>query len=204
VAHELVSGGATAVAADYNRLGIEPSYEDGGADIAALVTGSGWTLVVHSGAGGQAPSILKAMDKPAAVIFADAILPHPGKSWMETASPALAARLRSRAVDGVVPPWNEWFVDDPLPAILHDRRQRQAFTAELPRIPLDWLETPAPVVEDWAPPFCAYLRLSLAYEPDAFDASALHWPVRRLHLNHLAMLTDPDRVAEELVSLTPG
>jgi hypothetical protein len=204
VAEELRSGGAEAAAADYGQLGVAPTYQDGGRQIAALASGPGWTLVVHSGAGGHAPSILVAMDRPAGVIFADAILPHPGRSWMETAPPALARRLRGLAVDGVLPPWNTWWDDDPLPAMLPDPALRAAVTAELPRVPLDWLETPAPVVEGWAPPLMSYLRLSPAYEPEAAEAAIRHWPVRRLGLTHLAMLTHPDKVAQELVSLVPG
>lgn len=204
MAHDLVAGGAEAVAADYGWFGVAPTYEEGGRQIAAQAGGPGWTLVVHSGAGGHAPSILAAMDRPAGVTFADAILPHPGRSWIETAPPALAARLRRLAVDGVLPPWNQWFETDPLGTLLHDRRALDAFAAELPRVPLDWLETPAPVVEHWQPPLMAYLQLSPAYDLEAAEAAAVGWPVRRLHLNHLAMLTHPDKVADELVSLTPG
>ena len=199
-----MSGGATAVAADYSRLGVAPTYEEDAAEIADLAAGPGWTLVAHSAAGGHAPSILAAMDQPAGVIFADAILPHPGRSWLDTAPPAMADRLRTPAVDGVLPPWNEWFETDPLPAILHDRALREEVIAELPRVPLDWLETPAPVVENWAPPLQSYLRLSRAYEPEAAEAAIRHWPVRRLNLSHLAMLTHADKVAQELMSLTPG
>ena len=123
---------------------------------------------------------------------------------MLTAIGELADSLRGQAVDGVLPPWNEWFEHDPLPRILHDRAQCEAFAAELPRIPLDWLEIPAPVIDKWEPKLCCYVRLSPAYEAEAAEAAMRHWPVRRLDLNHLAMLTDPDRVAEELVSLTPG
>ncbi len=206
MAHELISGGAQAVAANFDSLGVAPTYEEEAAQVAALVKGPGWTLVTHSAAGGHAPSILSAMDQPAGVIFVDAILPHPGQSWMDTAPPDLAARLKADAVDGMAPPWNEWFGAAVMKALLPEPKQRAAFIAELPRIPLDWLEVPAPVIEDWTPPLCAYIQLSAAYEAEAAtvaEAASRGWLLRRLELTHLAMLTHPDRVATELASLSP-
>jgi hypothetical protein len=206
VAHELISGGARAVAANFNALGVAPTYEEEATEVAALTKGPGWTLVVHSAAGGHAPSILAVMDQPTGVIFVDAILPHPGQSWMDTAPPDLVARLKAQAVDGILPAWNEWFGADVMKALLPDARQRKAFIAELPRIPLDWLEVPAPVIDDWTPPLCAYIQLSAAYDAEAAtveEAAPQGWLLRRLDLTHLAMLTHPDRVATELASLTP-
>src|SRR5688500_11182323 len=45
-------------------------------------------LVAHSGAGALVPALEAALaTPPAGVILVDAILPHPGKAWLETAPP---------------------------------------------------------------------------------------------------------------------
>ena len=84
------SGGAEAVAADYSRLGVAPTYEEGGAGSparrAAPLDLGGPQRRGRPGAQHRS----RPCDRAAGVIFADAILPHPGRSWMETAPPALA------------------------------------------------------------------------------------------------------------------
>ena len=124
-----------------------------GAEIAGQASGAGWILVVHSGAGGQAPSILAAMDRAAGVIFADAILPHPGRSWMETAPPALA-EASARPGHGRRPAALEPMVRDTIlwPPCCTTGGCARRSPRSCRAFALDWLETPAPVVEAWAPP----------------------------------------------------
>ena len=38
-----------------------------------------------------------------------AILPQPGRSWFDTAPADQGAQLRALAVDGLLPPYDEWF-----------------------------------------------------------------------------------------------
>ena len=45
----------------------------------------------------------------AGAIYADAILPHPGHSWFDTAPADMRERLRAGALMGELPPWNEWW-----------------------------------------------------------------------------------------------
>jgi thioesterase domain-containing protein len=56
-------------------------------------------LIGHSGAGALLPAAAEAAGMPvAAMVFVDAILPHPGLSWFETAPPALGEQLRGLAL----------------------------------------------------------------------------------------------------------
>ena len=201
MASTLKTAAGEAVAADYGGVGEAPTYESIAARIAACAPGEGWCVVAHSGAGGLAPAVLEALDGAERLIFVDAILPHPQKTWFETAPPALVERLRSRARGGMLPPWNAWFDDDPVALLLADGGVRARFESELPRLPLAWFEEKAPSLAAWKQLPCAYLQLSDAYRTQAAAARANGWPVRRLDLNHLAMITHPDRVAAAILSL---
>ncbi|HZZ37409.1 MAG TPA: hypothetical protein VFE03_16925 [Caulobacteraceae bacterium] len=193
--------GFDAAAVDYGGLGAEPTYEAVASRIAARLEGSGWTLVVHSGAGGLVPGVVEAMSDPAGVIFVDAILPHPGRSWAATAPAALVERLASLAIHGMLPPWNGWFASDPLPGMLTNGSLRAAFAEALPLTPASWLSAVAPELHGWSQASCAFLQLSAGYAAEAADARARGWPTHRLDLHHLAMITDPGKVAGALLSL---
>ena len=67
-------------------------------------------LIGHSGAGALLPAAAEASGTPlAAAVFVDAILPHPGVSWFQTAPQALREQLRGLARDGRLPAWHRWF-----------------------------------------------------------------------------------------------
>jgi hypothetical protein len=193
--------GFDALAVDYGGLGPEPTYQAVAGRIAGPLEGSGWTLVVHSGAGSLVPSVIEAMSDPAGVIFVDAILPHPGRAWAATAPAALVERLAGLAIHGMLPPWNGWFASDPLPGMLTYGSLRAAFAQELPLTPLSWLYAVAPELDGWSRAPCSFLQLSAAYAAEAAEAKARGWPTRRLDLHHLAMITDPGKVAGALLSL---
>jgi hypothetical protein len=156
-------------------------------------------LVGHSGAGGLLAGVAQRL-QPAATVFVDAILPYPGRAWMETVPPGLARRLRGLAAQGRLPPWNRWVTDDPVVKLIADPAARAALLAQIPSIPLAYLEARAP---DWPPVAgpCGYLQLSETYGREAIAARAGDWTVAREDLHHLAMLSDPDRVAATLVTL---
>lgn len=157
-------------------------------------------LVAHSGAGALVPSIVAAAETPVAgVIFADAILPHPGKSWFETAPAALSVQLRGGAQQGLLPAWDAWWPPGALERLIPDETLRAALTDELEPLPAAYFEETAPELGLGAP--CAYLRLSGAYEEEARQAVRRGWPVVRLPLHHLAMLTQAQAVANGLETL---
>jgi hypothetical protein len=156
-------------------------------------------LAVHSGAGGFLPSVAQAVRRDVAgLIYVDALLPHPGKSWFSTAPAGLTAHLRSLARDGRLPPWHEWWPSGAIQALLPDRQMHARFVADLESLPLDFFEEPAPELNPANANPSAYLQLSAGCKPDADQAEAQGWPVRRLALHHLALLTRPSEIASEL------
>ncbi|HEY8574612.1 hypothetical protein [Phenylobacterium sp.] len=157
-------------------------------------------LVAHSGAGPLLPSVAALARTPVAgVIYCDAILPHPGLSWFDTAPPELRMQLRVGAEDGRLPSWDRWWPPGSLERLIPDEPLRTALLAELEPIPIDYFEELAPELE-FEPP-TAFLQLSGAYDDESRLAGRQGWPVVRLPLHHLAMLTHVEGVGGPLESL---
>ncbi|HEY4941076.1 MAG TPA: alpha/beta fold hydrolase [Rhizomicrobium sp.] len=152
-------------------------------------------LVVHSAAGALVPAIAQRVPL-AGAIFVDALLPHPGRSWFETAPEALNVHLRGLARDGRLPPWDRWWPKGAIQTLLPDFVQYEQFVAELAELPLAYFEETAPAMPLTTP--SVYLQLSDGYKEDADKAEAAGWPVTRFRSHHLAMLTHPDVVADEI------
>jgi hypothetical protein len=69
-------------------------------------------------------------EKVRGYVFVDARLPTPGRFWLETGSPGLAARLRDMAdPQGWLPPWPQWWGEEELAALLPGRVAAQLQTA---------------------------------------------------------------------------
>jgi hypothetical protein len=135
-------------------------------------------------------------------VFVDARLPSPGRSWMQTVQPGLAARLREMADPrGWLPAWPQWWGEEELAALLPDPAARQHFAAGCPRLPMAMVEEVQPPAPGWPTAPSGYLQLSEAYEGDAARARELGWPVRRHLSHHLALLTEPGQVAREIRQL---
>jgi pimeloyl-ACP methyl ester carboxylesterase len=179
----------------------EASYEDLAQAVGgAIAAGAPASLVVHSGAGGLAAAIVaQAQGRVRSVVFVDAILPHPGRSWFDTAAPALGESLRARAKDGAAPRWDQWFPEGALGGLIPDGAARGTFLGELRPTPLSYLQAPAPDLEIPADIAWGYVRLSKAYEVEAGEARRVGAPTLRLDLNHLAMITHPQEVATTLL-----
>ena len=189
-----------AVAVDYGGVGGPRWYAGVGARVATQADAAPWIAVLHSGAGGFAPAIAAASERLAGFVFVDAVLPYPGRTWLETA-PALAERLPRLVTDGLLAPWNQWFDPDPTARLLPDPTVRQAFVRDLPRVPFAFVEAACPGQRQWERLPAVYVRLSSAYEAEASEAERRGWPVRRAPLHHLAMVSDPDKVAALLIDL---
>src|SRR5580658_7391758 len=178
-------------------------------EVAGACAGCRVVLAGHSGAGALLPAIAEeiAVRGDAAdvvvhgAIFVDAILPHPGQTWFETAPASLGEHLVGLARGGVLPRWHEWFPAEAVAALMPEVALRQRFVADLPELPLAYFYETAPLVPGWPPAHCAYLRLSEAYDEFADEAERLGWPVRREDADHLAMLTQPDRIGAVLEQL---
>lgn len=179
-------------------------YADLAAAAAAAIAAEGEEpaiLALHSAAGELAPSIAAALGAAlAGVIFVDAILPHPGRSWLDTAPAALREQLTAGAQQGLLPAWDGWWPPGALEKLAPDADLRAALIAELEPLPLAYFEEVAPEITFDAP--CAYLQLSGAYEEEGRRAVRLGWPVVRLPATHLAPATQPRAVATALETLT--
>ena len=160
-------------------------------------------LVGHSGAGPLlAAAGMMLGEQARGYIFVDAGLPTPGRSWMETVPPDLAAQLRGMAdSEGWLPPWSRWWGEEELAALLPDPVLRRRFAAECPRLPLAMFEEAHPLVTGWPNAPGGYIQLSEAYDDEAARAGELGWPVRRRPSHHLGLLTAPAQVAGELLEL---
>lgn len=157
-------------------------------------------LVAHSGAGALVPALAARLPAASGAIFADAILPHPGRSWFDTAPAELGEQLRVAGQGGWLPPWNEWWPPGALERLVPDAALRAALLAELAPLPSAYFAEPAPERPLGVP--AGYLKLSNAYEDEAQAATRLGWPVVRLPLDHLAPLTQPEPVALALEGIT--
>lgn len=187
-----------AVAVDYGDLPEITPYDAVADRVAAAMGQRPWVAVLHSGAGGFAPALAEA--GAAGLIFADAVRPHPGRSLRDV-EPEFVAWLAARGSDGRLAPWNRWFDEDPLPRLLPDETQREAFVADLPRPPLAFLDAVPPITDAWERTPAAYLQFSPTYARQAEWAESRGWPVRRLDLHHLAPTTNPVEVASEIAAL---
>jgi hypothetical protein len=161
------------------------------------------TLVVHSGAGALVPQIVRsAAGLAEAVIFVDALLPHPRRSWFDTAPAVLAAHIRASARSGLAPPWPRWLPNEALAQLLPDIATRETLIASAPALPLAYLEESAPESSAWPlPRGCGYLQLSSGYDAEATQARGLGWPVERFNGHHLSIMTEPDLIAAAIVAM---
>jgi len=183
----------------------EPWYEEMARQIAGGVASiPSAFLVLHSAAGALAPAIVEklAPEHLSGLIFVDAILPHPGRSWLETAPAPLADHLRTVAVEDRLPPWNRWFPRDPTEKLIPDAAERVAFASDLPNAPAAYLHARAPDLESWRSLPASYVRLSRAYDDEAETAARMGWMITREESDHLAMITRPDTVAATLLAVT--
>lgn len=203
VAAALQAGGAAAEAPAWTPLSeIEGGYyETLARDMAAkIAAGEGAPLLVaHSGAGPLTPALAEQLPQVAGVVFVDALLPHPGRSWFDTAPQGLRDTLQSGVLGGLLPTWSDWWPPGALERLVPEEATRSALIAELEPIPAAYFEEPAPEIPLAAQ--AAYLKLSEAYEDEARLANRQGWPLVRQPLHHLAPLTEPAVVARSLEGL---
>jgi hypothetical protein len=159
-------------------------------------------LIGHSGAGPLLAAAGALTGQARGYVFVDAGLPIPGQSWMDTVPAGLAAQVREMAdAEGWLPPWSQWWGDEALAELLPDPRTRRDFAAGCPRLPLAMFREVHPAAPQWPDALGAYLQLSEAYEDEAAEARKLGWPVAEYPGHHLALLTEPGRVAARLCEL---
>lgn len=183
----------------------QPYYESAAQAVAAQVLSQGgpFILAVHSAAGGLAPSVVAAAKgQVRGVLYVDAIPPHPGRCWFETAGDGLVANLKAKAQDGMIPAWDQWFPAGALESLLPEGPVRERFVSELAATPVGWFEEAAPMTDLPSDVGWGFLRLSKAYEREAGEARRLGWPTLRRDLHHLSMAAHPVEVANAMLALT--
>jgi hypothetical protein len=180
------------------------SWSEFADSVAALVgPRDGAVLVGHSGAGPLLPQIA-ARTGAGPLIFVDAdIPPDAGEASLMPAE--ILAELRAMAVDGVLPPWSEWFGPTVMRELVPDAERRAAIAAELPRLPLAYYESRVPVPPGWAAVGGGYILLSAeAYGTQASSAAARGWPVILLPGGHLDIATSPAPIAAAIAEIAAG
>jgi len=171
--------------------------------IADSAAGQPAILIGHS-RGGPLLSTAGTMlgDRARGYVFVDARLPAPGRSWIDTVQPDLAAQLREMAdSQGWLPPWPQWWGEKAMAALIPDPAVRQQFATGCLRLPMAMLEETHPPAPGWPNAPCGYLQLSAAYERDAATARELGWPVVQQPSHHLGLLTEPGMVSGGLREL---
>jgi pimeloyl-ACP methyl ester carboxylesterase len=157
-------------------------------------------LVGHSGAGPLLPAFADALEEAVTgLVFMDAGLPTPGRTWRDTVPAELYQHLRGLSREGRLPRWQRWFSPDPLATLVADEELRAEIADEAPEVPIAFLKEERPDLT-WDGP-AGYVQLSDAYAEDADRAEALGWPVRRLAATHLAPATDPGPVARAVLEV---
>ncbi len=176
-----------------------PYYPMYAAAAAAAVNGSSDPVVVvgHSAAGALLPAVAQTVgDRVRGAVFVDAMLPQPGRSWFDTAQPALEAQLRGLADHGLLPPWHEWFPSGSLEVLVPDEARRRRLIAEIPRLRVAYFDEPAPPAQFAKSVARAFLRFGPPFDPAADKAERLGWWVVRRDWDHLRMLSAPEAVAD--------
>jgi hypothetical protein len=154
----------------------------------------GAVVVGHSGAGAWLPLIGTAA-KASALVFVDAVLPPASGAF--TIEPEFRELLDDLAVDGILPPWTQWWGDDALKELAPDEADRHELD-DAPRVPLSFCDEPVPVPDGWDELPCGYVRLSAAYDAAASEARRRGWPVVRRAGSHLDPVTRPADVVRAL------
>ena len=160
-------------------------------------------LVAHSGAGALLPSIVETCaERVGGAILVDGLMPHPGRSWLDTVPNSMAAGLRAASRDGLAPPWPRWLPRGMLAELLPDAAMRAELESSAGSVPLAFLGEPAPLESEWLPArSCAFLQLSAGYDDQAREARRLDWRILQLEADHLAILTRPDLIADAIITL---
>lgn len=157
-------------------------------------------LIGHSGAGPLLPAFADSLEEAVTgLVYVDAGLPTPGRSWRDTVPASTYAELRALSREGQLPRWHRWFTPNPLETLVPDPALRAEMADEAPEVPIAFLKEERPEVA-WTGA-SGYVQLSAAYEADATEAESQGWPVRRLDTHHLAPATDPAPVARAVLEV---
>jgi hypothetical protein len=159
------------------------------------------TVVVgHSRCGPFLPAAADGCGAIRALLYVDAALPYPGRSWADQAPPEQVDLRRRTAVNGRLPRWSDWWDDQSvMDGLVPNPELRARLIDEMPHVPSSFLDERLPDV-DWHGR-AGYLQLSAAYASYADAAQNAGWPVEKRALDHFAIATAPGDVASAIASL---
>ncbi|HEU0193724.1 MAG TPA: alpha/beta fold hydrolase [Gaiellales bacterium] len=163
-------------------------------------------LVGHSGGGLLLPAIAQASSAPVShLIFVDSGLPVESGDTRAAPSEFLDF-LRGLSVDGILPPWSDWWGTDVMADLVPDERMRTRLVDEMPLVPISYIERSVPSPFGWDRVECGYLLLSEAYISEADEAVRRGWPIGGISCaQHLDIVVRPEIVADALLDfLSPG
>lgn len=157
-------------------------------------------LVAHSNAGLFVPLLVSnASRRVLGCVFVDAALP-PRSGSTPVLPEELLQLLRTKAIEGWLPPWTDWWDEADVAPMFPDQRTRAAVSAEQPRLPLAYYEQSVPTPSGWEDRPCGYLLFGPPYDDLAAEAGARGWLVEQIPGQHLHQIVDPTAVAERLIA----
>jgi hypothetical protein len=157
-------------------------------------------LAGHSGAGPLLPIVGHDVGDVRTYLFVDATIPARTGSTPVVPAEFLAS-LETRAENGYLPKWSQWWGEDAMRTLVPDDAMRVRLEEEMPLLPLTYFQESVPVPPDWPDAACGYLQFSPAYDAEVREAEARGWRTLRLPGEHLHMVVDPEGVAAALIDL---
>lgn len=158
-------------------------------------------IVGHSGAGAMLRAIAERIGSHLrAVVFVDAVVPPPEEA--HTTSTELLELLESKAVDGVLAPWLDWYPTDVVDELIPDPTDQDALRSDMPRLQKAFFDDAIPVRPGWTGWPCAYVKLSDAYDAEYAGVAKAGWPRATIAGTHLSIFTDPAAVLDAVENLT--
>jgi hypothetical protein len=158
------------------------------------------TAIAHSNAGNFIPAVA-AGSAVQRVVFMDATVPPlTGGTWPVVPS-QMRESLLSRATQGVLPPWTQWWPDEEVAALFPNQETYVRVDASTPTVDTSYLSSRISAPRGWSAALdCSYVAFGETYADDTAEAARAGWPVRRLELGHLGMLQDPAMVADAVLT----
>ena len=198
LADALTDRGWTSIAPDLrNSLSSPQTFATAASRAAAAADVD--VIVGHSGAGAVLPVIADDVNA-AVIVFVDAVVPE-ATTTFQTSDGLLALVDELAAVDGLLPPWHEWWPPEILARLVPDDGLRATVAAENPRLSRAFYDEPVTLPELWWERPAGFLQLSPAYDEERARAEQWAWPTCRFDGQHLDLLTRPDDVADAVVHL---
>jgi hypothetical protein len=157
-------------------------------------------LVGHSGAGALLPSLGKKLGVQG-YIFVDAVLvfnPATRLALMRSEDIEFAQEFEQfLQAGGKFPNWK----DEDLKTLIPDDKLRQELLADMHPRSLSFFTEQIEVPASWNTKPCAYIQLSPSYDSYSSQAESIDWTVVRRNTHHFEMVTQPEAIANLLVSV---